>query len=65
MVCRGMVDVISKLQEAVNKAAAEAEQEEAVGDGVADDKEAAQEAELDASVREDAAGTAYDLSLLP
>lgn len=55
--CRGMIEVISKLQEAVSKAAAEAEKEEAAVDSVlADDGEAVAEAELEAAVRDDQAG---------
>ena len=56
-----MIEVISKLQEAVSKAAAEAEKEETVAAEAVDtvlaaDSGALAEAEVEAAVRDDAAG---------
>ena len=59
--CRGMIEVISKLQEAVSKAAAEAEKEEVVAAEAVDtvlaaDSGALAEAEVEAAVRENGPG---------
>lgn len=64
-----MIEVISKLQEAVSKAAAEAEKEETVAAEAVDtvlsaDSGALAEAEVEAAVRDDGAGTAGSLSIL-
>ena len=64
-----MIEVISKLQEAVSKAAADAEKEETVAAEAVDtvlsaDSGALAEAEVEAAVRDDGAGKAGSLSIL-